>query len=162
MSFFIRIMQKLGNVKTLSYIFKQAELIAKKGGEKTPSEEHFLLAAMDAPDGTVKRVFEQLGINYKQLQNIIQPQLNSDTDVDEEDQKPNFPYQTAVSGKLMMKKLITISKKETKRPLLGVHILRAIAENKQGPVNSVLELLDVDRIKMNSLIDAELEGWGKT
>lgn len=172
MGFFKRFMQKLNDVKTISYVCKRAEVIAKKSGEKKPGEEHFLLAAYDLPDGTVKHVFDQLNIEREQIKQAMQQQYQtaltaagisveetSDQEIDDAEIKQNIPYQTKPSAQQMMKTLAEIAKKDKERPLLGVHILKVLAEKEYGVAYRTLLELGLDENKLHELIEKELDRY---
>lgn len=52
--------RRLQDVTVINQLCRSAETHALADGQTGPGAEHFLLAAVDLPDGTARRVFEEL------------------------------------------------------------------------------------------------------
>lgn len=57
-----RIRQRIQDVHAISALCTGAENVADKMGEQLVGAEHMLLAALDLPDRTARKVFEELGV----------------------------------------------------------------------------------------------------
>ena len=58
---FQRIRDHFQSLSTLKQLCTGAENHARTQGHSAPGAEHFLLAALDLPDGSARRAFERLG-----------------------------------------------------------------------------------------------------
>jgi Clp amino terminal domain, pathogenicity island component len=57
---FARIKARLSSMSTLKSLCLRAEQHALRDQQRQPGAEHFLLAALDLPDGTARQAFESL------------------------------------------------------------------------------------------------------
>jgi hypothetical protein len=62
-SFFKNIKNKIQEMKTISRLCLGVEKYANLAGEEKPGAEHFMLSALDLPDGTARKVFERLKLD---------------------------------------------------------------------------------------------------
>lgn len=69
-----RIRQRLQDMRTLRQLFTRAEHHARAQGQPRPGAEHFLLAAIELPDGTARRAFEHIGANPDAIPAAIEQQ----------------------------------------------------------------------------------------
>lgn len=58
---FAGIRSKLKNMNTIRILSERAETHALQDQQREPGAEHFLLAALDLPDGTARLAFEKAG-----------------------------------------------------------------------------------------------------
>lgn len=119
-SLFRRLRLRFKDMTTISKLCQAAEIYAKKRGEGAPAEEHFLLSALDLPDGTARRVFERVGANSDQLEKAIDQQHKdalkyigidaSKVDLDDSKLKPTLsssvPFESMPSAQALMKELV--------------------------------------------------------
>lgn len=60
---FRRLMQRIRDIRTISGLCRAAERHANADGQREPGSEHFILAALDLPDGTARKAFARLGVD---------------------------------------------------------------------------------------------------
>lgn len=65
---FGRIRSKLNDMNTIKLLCEGAEAHALQDQQREPGAEHFLLAALDLPDGTARLAFEKAGAQPGALQ----------------------------------------------------------------------------------------------
>ena len=68
---FSLISNRLKEMRTVTELLDSAGRIARENGCTSPGSEHLLLAALDLPDGTARRVLESTGVNCNQLVTAI-------------------------------------------------------------------------------------------
>ena len=71
---FDRLRSRLHDMRTVSALLRTAERIARAGGDERPGAEHALLAALELPDGSARRVFERLGVDPASVPGAIEAQ----------------------------------------------------------------------------------------
>ncbi len=167
-SFIKRVKQKGRDMKTISQLCLGAEAHANGNGEEQPGAEHFLLAALDLPDGTAKKVFERLGIDPEKINEAISQQhidalSNVGIDVEALDinmgkaeaVKPNAGlYKTTPSGQALMQKLHEMNAKRA-NPLMGLHVIEVIATMEQGIAPRALAAMGIDREALKAAVAAQ-------
>jgi ATP-dependent Clp protease ATP-binding subunit ClpA len=60
---FASLKRKLGDSRLLTCLFTAAESLARAQGRAKPGSEHFVLAALDLPDGRARTAFAALGLS---------------------------------------------------------------------------------------------------
>jgi hypothetical protein len=71
---FRRLRLRLRDIGTIKALCSGAEKHARQSGEDTPGAEHFLLSAIDLPDGTARRAFVRLGADANAVSAAISAQ----------------------------------------------------------------------------------------
>jgi len=69
-----RIRQRLNDMRTLHRLCTRAEHHARARGQPQPGAEHFLLAAIELPDGSARRAFARVGADPDALPAAIEQQ----------------------------------------------------------------------------------------
>lgn len=145
-------LQDMGTIKRLSEL---AEAHAQRDGQRRPGAEHFLLAALDLPDGTARRAFLEAGGDPDGLRLAIENQyadaLRSigleppadDPDAEPQAQPQNGPYRAAPSGEHVMQELAADGTDHG--PLLGAHVVAVVATMEHGVAARALSAMNVDR-----------------
>jgi len=173
-SLFKRIKLRIKDTATLTQLCQMAEKYAKKRGEGEPGEEHFLLSALELPDGTAQRVFERLGVNEDQLEKAIDQQhidalsyigidasdmssvANENDDVGEHS---NSPFKSKPSAQSLMKELVASRRSDKDIPLLGLHIIEVLSDKKLGIVSRAFEVLGLDQQSVKDAVSIELKNY---
>jgi len=105
---------KLKNVTILKFLCERAENRALQDQQREPGAEHFLLAALDLPDGTARRAFEQAGVNPGDFRVAIERQyadalcsigLKAELPLDTSMSAASGVYRAEASGQQMMQAL---------------------------------------------------------
>ncbi len=166
----LRIKQRFHDMATIKRLFLGAEAHAHRMGETEPGEEHFILAAIDLPDGTARRAFEALGLTARDIEKGIKQQY-----IDALQQlgieRPDFEsaelketpkrvlYQAKPSVQQLMQSLIDARKTDKNTPLLGASVLQALIERQHGVAARTLQVLGVDKQKLGNAIKAAMEQY---
>ena len=170
-SLFRRLKLRFKDMATISKLCQVAETYARKRGEGTPAEEHFLLSALDLPDGTARRVFERAGVSPDQLEKAIDQQHSEalsnigvdvskvsidDTKVDST-VSPGVPFQSKPSAQSLMKDLAEMRRSDKDIPLLGLHIVEVLSYKELGVVARTMKLMGVSQSSLKEAVAKELE-----
>ncbi|MFN7027645.1 MAG: Clp protease N-terminal domain-containing protein [Pseudorhizobium sp.] len=113
-------------MRTLKYLCERAEAYALQDQQREPGAEHFLLAALDLPDGTARLAVERLGVTPSDLRHAINqqyddalrsiglaPPISHSTPM----RASSGVYQAAPSAQEIMQELA--AKRKSHGPLLG-------------------------------------------
>ncbi|MCR6499180.1 Clp protease N-terminal domain-containing protein [Shinella sp. CPCC 101442] len=144
---------RFGSMGTIRALCERAEHHARQEGQKEPGAEHFLLAALDLPDGTAQRTFEAVGADPANLHQAIERQyadglklVGLDPALAGEFAVPATPtqklYEAAPSGKEVMQKLA--EGRAAHRPLLGAHVVAIVAGMPHGVAARALRVMGID------------------
>jgi len=157
---FRRIKLRLHDMKTISQLISGADEQANLLGEQEPGAEHFVLSALQLPDGTAKQVFKRLNTNPDDFLVAIKRQYTdalSSVGVDPaaiaEDPEPiesnNLFHNSQPSGQAVMKLLYQLKKDDKHRPILGAHVIAVVAEMEFGVVPRALKAMGVERDQLS-------------
>ncbi len=169
-SFFSRIKLRIRDIRTINNLFTGAEKYAHKNGEDKPGEEHFLLSAIDLPDGTARSIFENIGSDPEKLEEAIKKQYDdaltsigidaTKVDIGENDPDISIPkrilYDSKPSVTTLMKELYKKQKENKDTPLLGVHVLDIISSREQGVAARALRTMGISQEAFKNAVQNEL------
>ena len=158
-SFFDRWKQKFRDMKTIAFLCENAEKYARSHGEKEPGAEHFLLAAFDLPDETVKNLFKEDGVSeiiFKDSlkehhrKNLEKLGIDYDVSMNEVENTPQnkSAYTSKYSSNELIKELYKRNNKRT-TPLKGIHVVEAIVYLKTGIAFKLLSEMNKDWMDPN-------------
>ena len=71
---FRQLQHRFQSMRTLSRLCTGAEAHARASGQAAPGAEHFLLAAIDLPDGSARRALESMGVAPAAVRDAIEQQ----------------------------------------------------------------------------------------
>lgn len=167
---FQEIKSKLNDMSTVKRLCERAEAHALQDHQREPGAEHFLLAALDLPDGTARLAFERAGVEPEALRAAIERQygdalrsigLRAEMPTGTPMSANAGIYQAAPSGREIMQALAAARKGHS--PLLGAHVVGIVAGMSHGVAARALRALGVDIITLKSTADAIAEvGHAKT
>lgn len=158
---FKRIRAKLDDMSTIKRLCERAEAHALQDQQREPGAEHFLLAALDLPDGTARLAFERAGAEPDALKGAIERQygdalqsigLMANAPDDTPLSANPGAYQAAPSGQAIMQELAQTRRDHA--PLLGAHVVSIVAGLPQGVAPRALRALGVDPAILKSSADA--------
>ncbi|MCG7926815.1 MAG: Clp protease N-terminal domain-containing protein [Candidatus Thiodiazotropha taylori] len=123
-------------------------------GEERPGAEHFVLSALNLEDGTAKRAFERLGADSGKFQAAIKKQYTEalsyigidqpSLDIQPEPIETTKTFQESqASGQDLMKKLFALKQQDKQHPLLGAHVLCAVADMHYGVVSRAFKVMGI-------------------
>ena len=154
---FQRIKQRVRDIGTLKVLCEAAERHALEAGRREPAAEHFLLAALELPDGSALRVFERIGADATQLPAAIERQYHDALRAVGVDPQPlaeaaqgleplnasGGVYQAAPSGQAVVQGLAALRSADQQAPLLGCHVLTVVAGMPHGVAARALRAMGV-------------------
>jgi len=162
---FKRLKLRLQDMKTIKALITGADEQANLLGEEEPGAEHFLLSALNLPDGSAKRVFKRLDTDPSKFLGAIEKQYKIALDSigvspDTTAVKPEpiesgklFPN-SKPSGQEVMKSLYSLKKNDKDKPILGAHVVTVVANMKHGVAARALKAMGIER---DSLAKAALD-----
>jgi len=170
-SLFKRLKLRLKDMATISKLCQVAETYAQKRSEGAPAEEHFLLSALDLPDGTARRVFERVGASPEQLEKAIDQQhnealsyigvdiskLNIDDSTVDSAVSPSIPFESKPSAQSLMKELVKMRRNDKDIPLIGLHIIEVLSSKELGVVARTMKLIGISQDSLKEAVAKELE-----
>ncbi len=171
MFLFSKIAKRFKSARTLGALCEAAEKHALAESQKQPGAEHLLQAAFDLPDGTARRVFERLGKSPGDVRKAIVQQykdalqgigIEGDVSTALLD-PPAGPaqrtrlYRAQPSGQAVIEALAELKKNDGDLPLLGAHILLAVARLRHGVVARTLRTMDIDADRLAREAQAEIQ-----
>lgn len=149
------IKSKLQDMGTIKRLGELAEAHAQRDRQRRPGAEHFLLAALDLPDGTAHRAFLDAGADPDGLRLAIENQYadalrsigleppGDDAEPEPQVQPQIGPYRAAPSGEHVMQELAANGREHG--PLLGAHVVAVVATMEHGVAARALSAMNVDR-----------------
>ena len=156
---FDAIKTRIRDMATLKSLCERAEQHALCDGQREPGAEHFVLAALDLPDGTARLAFERLGADPDAFKSAIArqydealvsigleaPPRGSDTGA-----APARAaiYDAAPSGQDLLKELA--AGRKAHRPLLGAHVIAVAADAAHGVTPRALRVMAVDAAQLKA------------
>lgn len=157
----------MGTIKTLC---EAAERIANEEHQAKPGAEHFVLAALELPDGSAARVFAKLGISSDGFRDALREThraalrvvgVGADAIAGSEQDVPPLPrpqelYDAAPSGEAVLKGLAALRTRGVSGPLLGVHVLEVVSAMQHGTTARAFSLLGRDPAAVMAAIQSEM------
>jgi len=167
---FRRLKQRFADMRTVSALCSTAEQHANADGQQEPGAEHFVLAALDLPDGTARRAFERLHADPARFREAIARQYDQALhSIGIASQyldcvnscAPALPrskglYKAKPSGQALFQRLTAQQKADPRNPLLGAHVIAAATGDPHGVVARALKAMDVDPNALGAAACAEV------
>lgn len=159
------LMQRINDMRTIKSLCQGAERHANADGQQAPGLEHFVLAALDLPDGTARKAFERIGVNPDAFrQGIVEQYENALKGIGIDAPQPTSMqhqadgispakglYQSRPQVQAFMQQLANRKKADAGAPLLGAHVIEVIASFQHGVASRTLATMGIDR---HRLVDA--------
>ncbi|MCG7947574.1 MAG: Clp protease N-terminal domain-containing protein [Candidatus Thiodiazotropha taylori] len=138
-------------------------------GEEKPGAEHFVLSALNLEDGTAKRAFERLGADSGKFQAAVEKQYSEalshigmdppSLDIQPEPIETTKTFQESqASGQDLMKKLFALKQQDKQHPLLGAHVLCAVADMQHGVVSRAFRVMGIKPEQLIRCAREEIHG----
>lgn len=154
------------SMRTLSQLCTQAEVHARASGQAAPGAEHFLLAAIDLPDGSARRAFESIGADPAAVRSAIEQQyrnalqglgLGNAALPQAAALEPHAPglYRAQPSGQELVQALAR-TRKDQGGPLLGAHVVLAVTAMSQGVAARTLRAMGIDAAQLAAAAQAQV------
>ena len=164
---FNAIRQRFRDVSTIKTLCFGAEKLANADGQKEPGAEHFILAALELPDGTARRAFERIHIDPSNFRVAIAQQYEDalrNVGVELPENKAYFestvpmptskgPYKTQPSAQALMQILtreimVKEQKADSTAPLLGAHVILAATTAQYGVATRAFRAMGVNTTRL--------------
>lgn len=165
---FAKFKQRWKDTRTIMALSLTAERHALQEGQRHPGAEHYLLAALDLPDGSARRVFERVGADPEAyrvaLVNRHTVALNAmgiavDTAAgpasNEAVPAPSALFDAQPSGQALMQSLPELQRR-LPAPLCGAHVLLAASDMVHSAAARSLKAIGIDLESMRRAAEAEL------
>ena len=157
----------MGTIKTLCVA---AERIANAEHQAAPGAEHFVLAALELPDGSAARVFSKLGVTADGFGEAVRQThraaleavgVGADQIHGSEHDVPPLPepreiYNAAPSGQAVLKGLAALRKRGISGPLIGAHVLEVVSAMQHGTTQRAFALLGRDAPTVMAAVQSEM------
>ncbi len=166
---FDKIKRRFRDMSTLKALCLGAEKHANADGQKEPGSEHFVLAALELPDGTARKAFERIQLDPNSFRTAIAQQYddalrNIGIELPQHtssDGAVSIPAGTGVykaqpSARALMQQLITQQKADADVPLLGAHVIMAVTTTHYGVAVRALRAMGVDLTRLAEAARAEI------
>jgi ATP-dependent Clp protease ATP-binding subunit ClpA len=162
---FRQLQHRFQSMRTLSRLCTGAEAHARASGQAAPGSEHFLLAAIDLPDGSARRALESVGVAPAAVRDAIEQQYRDALrSVGLDATLPQAPalappapglYRAQPSGQEVMQTLAR-SRKSQGGPLLGAHVVAAVATMPHGVAARTLRAMGIDADQLVAAAQAQV------
>lgn len=165
---FNRIRLRLRDMKTISKLISGADEQANILGDEEPGAEHFVLSALNLPDGSARRVFDRIGADSDGFQAAIKKQysdaLNSvgicnksiETDLEPTKSAKIF-HSSKPSGQAVISLLHTLKKADKDRPILSAHVISVVTKMEHGVTARALKLMGIERSQLAKVAKDEID-----
>ena len=165
-----RITRRFADMGVIKDLCLGAERHALADEQQAPGAEHFLLAALDLPDGRARRVFERVNADPAEVRSAIARQhgdalrsvgLSSEAvgQVMAEQRPLNRragPYDAAASGQAVMQALAR-REDSGRTPLSGADVVAVIASMRQGVAARAIRTMGIDPDDLGAAAEAEIQ-----
>ncbi len=167
---FNKIKRRFRDMSTIKALCVGAEKHANAEGHKEPGSEHFVLAALELPDGTARKAFERINIDPNNYRTAITRQYedalrNIGIELPRggavSDNAVTVPSGTGVynaqsSAQVLMQHLANQQKTDSSTPLLGAHVILAVTAAQYGVAVRALRAMGVDPATLAEAARAEI------
>lgn len=166
-----RITRHFADMNVIKGLCLGAERHALMDEQQAPGAEHFLLAALDLPDGAARRVLKRVNADPAEVRHAITRQhmealrsVGLTFEVIEPVMTKQRPlsrhhklYHAAASGEAVMQALAR-RLDSGRTPLSGAHVVAVIALMRQGVAARALRMMNVDLDALVAAAEAEIGG----
>ena len=160
-------LQNIGTIKTLCL---QAEKYANEEGQKEPGTEHFVLAAIELPDGTARKAFERMQADPNSFRAAINQQyqdslhnIGVDLLTNNAINNTTLPmpsgeglYRGQHSAQILMQNMAKQLKDSSVPLLVGANVIIAATQAQHGVVIRALQSMGVSPINLAEAAKAEI------
>ena len=156
---FETIKRRFGDMSIIKTLCLAAEKHANADGQKEPGAEHFVLAALESPDGTARKAFEHIGADpsgfraaidqqhadaLKAVGIEVQPGALGAGEAVVAAQPGTGLYKAQASAQTMVQLLASQQKANAGAPLLSAHVLVAVAAAQHGVALRAFRAMGID------------------
>lgn len=169
---FTRIRQRFQDMHTIKVLCQSAERHANADGQKEPGAEHFVLAALELPDGTARKAFERMQSDPDNYHEAIARQYDNalrnigievTPDAVGSDATPlpagKGVYHAQPSAQALMQQLAARNKGDAGKPLLGAHVLLAATAARHGVTLRAFQAMGIEPAALADAAAAEIDAF---
>lgn len=160
-----KIKKRFQYMKTIKTLCEHAERYALQDEQREPGAEHFVLSAIDLPDGTAKLAFTRAGMDATSFKGAILSQYDDALRYvglappapgeaparTEASGQSRALYNAAASGRDLM--LALAAARKGHNPLLGAHVISIVADMEHGVAARALDAMGADRATLKRAAD---------
>ncbi|QBE64130.1 Clp protease N-terminal domain-containing protein [Pseudoduganella lutea] len=160
-----RLKQRIADMRTIKALCEGAERHANTMGETEPGPEHFLLAALDLPDGLARRAFATAGADPSRLRAGITSAHGAALAAVGADpglvagEAPVSPKKGVYGSKGSMEAVMRALAdwpREAGEALTGAHVAAVVASGPQGTAARALKAIGTDAAVLAAAARAEI------
>jgi hypothetical protein len=154
--------QRMQDARTLAALCTAAEDQARADGRSKPGSEHFVMAALDLPDGTALAAFGRLSLTRPRFREALDAQRARALDAVGVSVAPSLPlapaeellpprgalYEADASGKTLVQRLAELSHVRKGRALLAADVLFAAAQESHSPASRAFRELGISAAQL--------------
>lgn len=164
-------MKMFREMRAIKDLLTGAENIARSMGDEQPAAEHLLLAAFDLPDRSADRVMSRFGVDRDRLRAaivehhaaaLVAAGVRPDVAEQLSDAPPLEPptgsgiYRSSPSAQEAFQRAGAMAR-SSRRPLVGAHVVAAVAGMEHGTVAQLMERLGIERSTLAAAAADELD-----
>ena len=166
-----RLRQRLRDMQTIKTLFLSAERHANAEGQQAPGVEHFILAALELPDGSARKAFERIGANPEDFKDAIAQQYRdalksvgidasgissfNETSGITPNQSGLFKAKPAI--RTLMLQMLQQRKRQPSPALLSAHVIVAATTISQGIAVRALNRMGIDLAALDRAAQEEID-----
>ena len=160
------IKRRVRDMQTIKALCESAEVHAHTRGEAKPGAEHFVLAALDLPDGTARRAFERLRVCPDRFGDAIDQQYSDalrNAGIDllltpgaQPVPANKGPYRFEHSAQALMQELSNRNDSD-RVPLLGAHVVSVVANTRYGVAARTLRAMGISGAELAEAAAGEIK-----
>ena len=164
---------RIGDIRTVNALFTSSEHIALEAGEPMPGPEHLVMAALDLPDRSARRVFETLGVDPDTFRDAVEAQhtaaleaagIGGSADLaghlPPPPSKPRGLFRTTGAAETVFKRVVKLVRKE-KSQLYGAYVLLVASQAEHGTVPRALREMGLEPAAVATAARSELDGLNR-
>lgn len=154
---FRRLKQRFADMRTMTSLCQGAERLANADGQQEAGAEHFILAALELPDGTARASFLRAGADPARFRDALAQQYADALEsvgiaagaLARAGGAPPAPprkglYRAKASAQALLQELADWKKSSATEPLLGAHVVAVGAAAQHGVAARALRRMGVD------------------
>ena len=165
--------QRFHDMRTVLALCQEAERQALSAGQAQPGSEHFLLAAIELPDGTAREAFSKISADPAQLRSAITDQYTralahvgivpavAEAVLSERSPlaRRTLPPQAQPSGIELLTRLSERQERLPKNaPLSGALVVAAVAQERHSVAARALQAMRIDATQLADAALAVVKG----
>ena len=163
---FASVKARFQDTKTIAHLCTDAEQCARAAGRVKPGSEHFVLAALQLPDGSAALVFRQLGIDAEAFSQaiatqfaqalaavgvVVAPSAQACSTASAAVAPAPTLFEAEASGQALMQRLATARHLREGRGLLSADVLLACAQEEYTIARRAFTSLGVTQQRLTEL-----------